>query len=425
MPVKLKLKRVFNKTKELLQDPRSKPFERIFVYLLLCLMLVHETTRSALVEECSGVEASGSALSREDYSILTKFTYRKPSNRKVVLVTLTEGKEPDEIFAEPCTQRLFMARLISRLNEVNAAVIALDKFYGRSACDVGGNETKALIAAVANSRAPITRGLPTTLFRAQDRDGRRVCLRHVPTLQLPVPAGQDGVLRLDADTRRIPLAWPVLQQDGKAVREVETLAWVTAQTADRSALQTFRLSHARKRAEPPYSAMIEIPTVSAIDLLCGKGSSKELDWSKCEKGDKPEELNGAIAVVGEHYGDADLHPTMGGFLYCVDLQANYIASLLDDRYYVPVLSGYWNEFAVFAFFCIVVGLATWTTLPKAFAWTMAIWGGMVIASVLFATIWGYLLTFWVQFINLAAVAIIFFEHWLAGMHLATPTVIEG
>ena len=373
-----------------------------------------------MVEECSGVEASASALSHEDYSIVSKFTFHKPSNRKVVLVTLSEGKEPDEIFAEPCTQRLFMARLISRLNQVNVAVIALDKFYGRSACDVRGDETKELVGAIANSRAPITRGLPTTLVPSRTTEERKVCLRQVPTLQLPIPPSRDGVLRLDADTRRIPIAWPVLQEDQKTVKEVDTLAWVTAWTADRSALETFRLSHARAKAEPPYSAMIQIPSFSAIELLCGKAANKDVDWQKCNLVDKVEELNGAVAVVGEHYGDRDIHPTIGGFLYGVDLQANYIAALLDDRYYVPVLSGYWNELAVFVFFCIVVGLATWTPLPKAFIWTMGIWVAIAVSSAALATIWGYLLTFWVQFINFAAIAVIFFEHWLAGTHHSAP-----
>src|SRR5215467_16029892 len=126
MPVKIRVTETLEKTKALLRDPRYQRLLRIAVYLVLCLLLVHETTRSAMVEECSGVEASASALSHEDYSIVSKFTFHKPSNRKVVLVTLSEGKEPDEIFAEPCTQRLFMARLISRLNQVNVAVIALD-----------------------------------------------------------------------------------------------------------------------------------------------------------------------------------------------------------------------------------------------------------------------------------------------------------
>lgn len=217
--------------KEKLVDLSKKQWFRFglrsVVYVILSLLLLHEATSSSLVEECSGAEEPAGALSRTDYTTIVKrASFHAPLSHKVVLVTLTNGVEPDDVLGKICSQRFFTARLIRRLNELGAAVIALDKQYGVGSCEVNGEETKALANAMGESRAIVTRGLPSEIIPEQHLDGRKMCLKQLPTLDLPIPAANAGLLRLDTDTRRIPLSWPVLQEDGKHVKDVDTLAWI-------------------------------------------------------------------------------------------------------------------------------------------------------------------------------------------------------
>jgi hypothetical protein len=387
------------------------------VYLILSLLLFHEATGNVLIEECSGTDAPARALSKSDYNaIVGASSFRDPQNHKVILVALSNGVEPDEVLANFCLQRLFSSRLISRLNQLGAAVIAFDKQYSTSACDVRGAETTALAEAIRTSHAVITRGLPTVIVNEVTRDGKKSCLREERTLDLPIPLQHSGTLRLDADIRRAPLRWPVLDRDGKNINETETFAWVTATVADLPSLQTARIKKAWATGEQPYSTFMKIPTFSAIELLCGKGSGKDSDWRNCTSAEPWDEINGSIAVVGDHNGDTDRHNTPWGSIYGVDLQANYVAALLDQRYYLSLFSPGQNESAIVIFF-LVLQLLFWksgSTL-QGLVYGVALWGTIFVSSIFILAFTGYLLTVWVQGINLLTILISFFEHWAARM----------
>ena len=180
------------------------------------------------------------------------------------------------------------------------------------------------------SQAIVTRGLPTGIIPEQHRHSREVCLKQLPTLELPIPESNSGLLRLDADTRRIPLSWPVIQQDG-TVKDEDTLAWITAKAADASALETAQLQRARRGAEQPFSTMTKLNTFSALRIVCGEGAKPTVDWQACTSAERMNDINGAIVVIGDHNGETDQHSTIGGLIYGVDLQANYVAALLDQR----------------------------------------------------------------------------------------------
>ncbi|HJX83845.1 MAG TPA: CHASE2 domain-containing protein [Candidatus Angelobacter sp.] len=380
-------------------------------------MAFHEASNNSLIEECSGMDAPLRALSSSDYETMVRYSsFKEARNHKVVLVTLTNGVEPDEVLANICLQRRFAAKLIDRLNDLRAAVIAFDKQYSTGACDVRGEETVALAKAMKESRAFVTRGLPTAITPEKTLDGKKTCLKEPETLDLPIPPERSGLLRLDADTRRSPLSWPVLQQDGAHVKRIETLAWVTARTADPESLHTIRLQRAFGSGEQPYSTMADIPTFSAITLLCGKGSGKATDWRSCESIEKWDGINGAIVVVGDHNGDTDRHNTLRGSVYGVDLQANYVAALLDQRYYLPLLSVRQTELAIVIFF-IALQVLFWKyhSSIRSLVYAFSFWGIIFVGSIVILAFTGYLVTIWVQGINLATILLSFFEHKAARM----------
>lgn len=389
---------------------------RLLVYMVLSLLVFHEATAN-LVEECSGADAPPRALSESDYeTIVRASSFREAQNHGVILVTLANGVEPDEVLANICSQRRFTSRLIARLNSLGAAVIAFDKQYSTNACDPSGDDTKALVEQIKLSRAPITAGLATVITPEVTRDGKRSCLRETQTLNLPIPSGRSGILRLDADIRRAPLAWPVLDQDGTQIRQMETFAWVTAKSADALSLRTARLERAWANGQQPYSTFMKLPTFSAVELLCGKGSGKTADWRACTSVEQWQSINGAIVVVGDHNGDVDRHNTPHGPIYGVDLQANYIAALLDQRYYLSLFSASQNELAIITFF-LILQLLFWKSQStmRGFLYAIALWGAIFVASIFIVAFTGYLLTVWVQGINLATILISFFEHWVARM----------
>jgi hypothetical protein len=388
------------------------------VYVALALLLLHEATQSSLLEECTGGEAPAGVLSNSDYTaIVTHSSFREPSNHKVLLVTLTGGIEPDEILTRLCSQRFFTSRLIRRLNELGAAVIALDKQYGVTTCQATPEERKqtdALADAIRASRAVVTRGLPTALVTEENVHGKRVCLRGQSTLELPVPTQNSGVIRLDADTRRTPLVWTVLKPQGTDGEQMETLALVTARAADASALATRRLRKALERGEQPFSTMVHIPQFSAVQILCGRDSSQSTDWRACRSTEAWPEMNGAVLVIGDHNGENDRHATVGGYIYGVDLQANYIAALLDQRYYLPLLTDTQNQATIVIFFLAQLTLY-WKckSRVRAFLYGVLLWALIFLVSIVLLAFTGYLLTVWVQGINLISVLIIFLEHWAA------------
>jgi len=407
---------------------------RWVIYVILSLLLMYEATHCSQIEECSGVEAPGGALSHTDYTTIVEFgTSRKPQSHRVILVTLAAGTEPDEVLSNVCAQRLFTARLIKRLNDLNVSVIAFDKFYNPKSCTREGEEraTQAFVAAVRASRAVIVRGLPSVMLdhkqtanitgdSTQNPKEREVCLRETATLDLPIPASNSGLLRLDADTRRIPLRWPAFQEDGKTVKLVDSFALVAVRAIEPEVLDTPVLQQALDSGEQPYSTNIPFAGRSALAILCGRNSKNATDWEKCETDEPWSEINGAIVVVGDHSGDTDKHPSIQGLIYGVDLQANYIAALLDQRYYLPLLETVGNGIVIVVFF-IVLQLLLWKFSHLKYGPLRAglvgilLWATVLVVSILIFAFKGYLLTVWVQGINLITIIASCAEHWVATM----------
>ena len=399
-------------------------------YLVLALLLLHEATGNGEIEECKGVDASVASMSRQDYRTLVHYAIPDVGQaQKVILVTIG-SMEPDDIRRDFCQQRFFIARLIQRLKMLNVAVIALDKFYEPDTCPLDGEETKTLLSSVSGTAPVVTLAFRTALIPKNNRGKANVCLSTKPGFDLGLPKKNLGLTRLDADTRRIPLQWPILS-DG-VVKPEETFAFITARAFNKDALQNPLLTTAIRKGQQPFSTLVRIEHHSALEILCGKSADPK-EWEKCVTNEPVEGFNGAVVVIGDHYGEQDLHPAIRdaetettdvqddtapeGLVYGVDLQANYIAALLDRRYYLPLLPE-WGDQAVIVAFFIVLQVLCWRFHRR--LWLAGVTGillWLLIAAVSFEVLAfkRYLLTVWVHGINLGTVVVSVLEHWVARM----------
>jgi len=97
------------------------------------------------------------------YQALVQAGGRKPRDHFVRLVTLVRNREPEEIFQDICSQRLFMAKLILKLKISQSAVIVIDKFFPVHSCPDPMNEGNRLLGqALQDSDVPIVLGLRTS-----------------------------------------------------------------------------------------------------------------------------------------------------------------------------------------------------------------------------------------------------------------------
>lgn len=382
------------------------------------------------------------AMSRSDYRMLVKYGIPEQAlSQKVMLVTIGSA-EPADIKSDPCAQRLFVANLVERLKRLNVSVIALDKFYDAATCPPDGEATKALFAALSGTSPVTTLAQRTQIVPKRQRAHPQVCLRLRPGLTFGLPETNLGVARLDTDTRRIPLKWPLIVNGKNQPPSAESFAFVTARAANKAAVETPLLRRALRKTQQPYSTTVKIESYSALDILCGKNTTVA-HWRECKRTEPVEGMNGAIVVIGDHIGEEDIHPAMRsaededketdeqvaapeGLLYGVDLQANYIAALLDKRYYLPLLPEFWNSFVVVVFYIVLLCLFGWSkrrflTVSAGIGVLISgligvfIWGLIVFASFEAMAHWHYILTVWVHGINLVSIVVLSLEHLVARM----------
>jgi hypothetical protein len=167
---------------------------------------------------------------------------------------------------------------------------------------------------------------------------------------------QEGSIRLNADTRRIPLEWPVFGSKTDAgynatPRTFRTLSVVGALQAYPSIEAEHRLDEALKPNDPPHpftNFIRDIPQLPARTVLCGVDFPQDAgaDWErscvspKSNAAAPPQstgrltndevarQIKGKTIVIGElnddDKHDSDLGPDVPGAV----LQGNYIQSLL-------------------------------------------------------------------------------------------------
>ena len=87
-------------------------------------------------EDCRGREETTLQLAAFPYRLISS-AYSTPGELRVRLVTFERGSEPSNIFGDEnlCRQRLFLARLIQRLEQLGAKSIVVDKYFDPHTCE--------------------------------------------------------------------------------------------------------------------------------------------------------------------------------------------------------------------------------------------------------------------------------------------------
>lgn len=327
------------------------------VRLIVLLLLVLAVWAWADVQSL-GIDSSNGLCSlreSEHSNPLEGFTYRhlmssrftdKPTH-PVALVTLSPPNEPLSVLTNTCEGRRFFAALVPALKNLGAKVIAIDKFYSAGACPAEDVNT-LFRSALHRVEIPVIVGQATQPAGDEDRV-RGDCLVLIPPLAFgadgpPGPSGNVllGLTRLNENTLQIPLEWPVFPPSDEtggaqpASHPAPGLSYVAATAADPGLASDPRLLPFLKTHQHPFATFDEgLPTWSAMDVLCYGGDAqlvKQEKWGTCSKiPHLPFRLAGKTVVVGEHV-DADLQPFPDGDKYGVDLQANYIESLISRRF---------------------------------------------------------------------------------------------
>ena len=169
--------------------------------------------------ECSGRESPADQLSPADYNLVTSWSsFQDPNDQMIRIITFDRGKEPNEIISNPCEQRKFLAMLVRKLDNSGASVIALDKRF-EATCSTQPEGTLKLKEAVAQSKSRIVIGMGTVIVPASNRvmvGERQACLAVTP--QIKFDSAHYGLIRLNSDTRRVPLSWPTFVDDTSSSR---------------------------------------------------------------------------------------------------------------------------------------------------------------------------------------------------------------
>lgn len=396
------------------------------IFFLIGLTLVSEFGSDIL--ETAGVESSR-AWSRVFegafwYQSLVKAGNRTPRNKFVRIVELREHQGPDELFDNICKQRLLMARLIQKLQAAAPRVIVIDKYFSLGSCpnrDDQGN--RELAQAISNTNVPIVLGVHTLkahdlelqspLSPVEKKGLEEAQLVEVPALQFADANRliEYGLIRLNDDNRKIPLEWRVYQSRSDLAapdhptKLQSTLSFVAARRADPDVTTVSRLNSLLSTESHPYTGFLqenEIKTYSALDLVCGQNFQNLDDWEHCGPSDYgKEDLHARVIIIGNNKAEQDYHPSVIGDVPGVVLQANYVESLMDDRYLKPIPLR-WNVginlLAVFVIGCLFLlqppRKNTWRSSLKAVGISSSIMVVLWALSYLIVVTLGYYMAIW-------------------------------
>ncbi len=284
------------------------------------------------------------------YQWLVTLGPRKPRSHFVRLVIFRHGSAPDDTLDEHnlCPQRAFTAKMICIMARSNPAAIVIDKRYPVSTV-CKSTETKEILEAAdrISATVPIIVGYGAKGATEVKNENSAViaklsknqALVAFPTLQFG-PGVTHGALRPDSDNRRLPLDWPIYPSidavlHGSPTRE-PSLALAAAQAYDPAALEEPRIKKLRARPEFPFTSFLtenELGSYSPLSMVCADDKSN--DWKNCAEPPLNPLIRNRIVVIGQDAG-SDYHQTPIGDVPGVVLQANYIESILDDRYLYPV-----------------------------------------------------------------------------------------
>jgi hypothetical protein len=305
-------------------------------------------------DPCALQEADQGGISTKLYLPLTRWVLHSNPSPTVALIYIDPTTEPAEILTNTCAARVFLARLVQVLNDLHANVIVIDKYYSDNSC-TEQEPNDIFLNAMNQSQVPVVVGQPTHKLSSAPEASRCLALskRFDFGKQSKV---QYGLTRLNSDTLKIPLRWPVFQESDKpgvAPTQIpeasgvgDSLSLVAARQRDPNIEKSAALQKLLAMHIHPYTTFRKnLPNTNAMVVLCSSETNPHDAYGKpfgdaCKGMARPLgnldnknlSLDGKVVVIGDK-SDADMQPFPGGEdKPGVFLQANYIQSLLDHRF---------------------------------------------------------------------------------------------
>ncbi len=335
-------------------NARRHRLRKLLLLLLLFAMLIALNTTdywTPLLQHDSGCRSREASVSWPEEFFFKHLMFRRPGvpSSRVAVVTMGDS-EASDLSTDVCSGRRFTADVIDALNRHAVSVIALDKEYGVGSCKQEAANA-ALVAATEHSHVKIVVGQDTHNASEQD-DGQ--CMVLSKGFSFGTAAVTQGITVLNENPLKIPLRWPVFQNDeqaghGTAAKDTdgETFSLAAAAAADPAITARRAIAANLARHSHPFGDFRgAVDEVTATELLCSDaaGTAKLAEWGDRCAGSKPLDLRGRVVVVASQ-SSTDVHPFLGGDVPGALLQAHYIEALLSGHYYSEV--PFWLAVIVF------------------------------------------------------------------------------
>ena len=409
----------------------KKKNDKRFSYVIRGLIYIAVGVSFGLAEHISSVlfdspcdvpEGSNAALvTRRAYTYLTTFDRRKPENLSTSVVILRDDSEPKEVMSAFCVHREFVRKLVEEIQAHDPAGIVVDNYISADPCPIDHDFDVTLL----NATVPIVLGLHTLkkdeierllrrpLAPAELESFSRACQALFDNRELPHGTSRvrRGLLRLNADTRKLPLSWPVFSDPNHLSSDEQPVILTTLSAEAAATLPKHRVPMLDAHPFTSFMPKDQIETTAGVQALCASNRPGD-NWRTCPSPGKTfdDRFRHKIVLIGDD-NDDELTPTPAGTMPGVYVHANDIEALTYDRYFkpvsrnwqialgvalllfiefayiVPVWLGQRNPSSIFhrmRFLVPVVGLAL------SFAGTAVLW----LTSVLLAILTGTLAVFW-------------------------------
>ncbi len=326
--------------------PRKWWLRSVYVLLVLAPVLIEHGGEFLGMGECENIPLTVRLLHQR----LCTVGYFKPRVHFTRLITLSNKSEPIE---DKCEGREFMAKLLLRLRDIEPAVVVIDKWFSVDICkDSPGTTSLKSAVLQLSEKVPIVLGEnsdtlgelranadPNLGKLLQDGFTEKDQLANKPHL---VPDNGKrifyGLVRLNCDTRRIPLKWQVYG-DEESVRQrhmvsLPSLSLAAATVVDKDVAKNVRAF--LNEGEHPQTSFLtddNFKPVHAMQIVCGTAPVNPQVWRGCSPAIEDDlDVRNKVAIIGE-YSSEDEHRSLIGQVPGVVVQANYVEALLDDRYF--------------------------------------------------------------------------------------------
>ncbi len=326
------------------QERRRRIFRLIAFPLIVALLIVLEM-KEAQVYKSENCELKTSAPSesmfmKPMYGAVLRLTGLKGSPQ---VVSLGIDEEMQFLQTNVCPARSFTADLLKTIAAQGPALIAIDKYYTQAVCskDDSDPDTAALLSAIANVQMPVVLGSSTTESNAKTNTSS--CLAAVPQLFTSRDGGPAippnvhmGLTRLNENPLKIPLTWDIFSSNsaGANLTTADSFALVAAKLMKPELNNDPKFQQLLRSPQQPYTNTSDLPlNMKVSDLVCAAAPNDvQTRWNlSCRKDAPKPDLSGKIVVVGAE-SPADKYSVLGQDVYGYQLQAGYIAALLNGAY---------------------------------------------------------------------------------------------